>query len=126
MKSKERHQPLFFYAERNHMEIRARPKGLIFILKNRKRKENSMETIISSCITAAVTLVICLLNNHGQQEKTRALMEYKLDELTKRVDEHNHVVERTYSIERELSIQKEQIKVANHRIEDLEGIEHEH
>ena len=82
-----------------------------------------METIISSCITATVTLVICLLNNHGQKEKTRALMEYKLDELTKRVDEHNHVVERTYSIERELSIQKEQI---NHRIEDLEEIEHEH
>ena len=108
------------------MEIRARPKGLIFILKNRKRKENSMETIISACISAGVTLVICLLNNHGQQEKTRALMEYKLDELTKRVDEHNHVVELTYSIERELSIQKEQIKVANHRIEDLEGIEHEH
>ena len=85
-----------------------------------------METIISACISAGVTLVICLLNNHGQQEKTRAFMEYKLDELTKRVDEHNHVVERTYSIERERSIQKEQIKVANHRIEDLEGIEHEH
>ena len=59
-----------------------------------------METIISACISAGVTLVICLLNNHGQQEKTRALMEYKLDELTKRVDEHNHVVERTYSIEK--------------------------
>ena len=36
------------------MEIRARPKGLIFVLKTEKRKENSMETIISSCITAAV------------------------------------------------------------------------
>lgn len=106
--------------------IRARPKGLIFIPKNREEKGKNMETIISACISAGVTLVICLLNNHGQQEKTRALMEYKLDELTKRVDEHNHVVERTYSIERELSIQKEQIKVANHRIEDLEGIEHEH
>lgn len=47
-------------------------------------------------------------------------------EMQIRVDEHNHVVERTYSIERELSIQKEQIKVANHRIEDLDGIEHEH
>lgn len=101
-------------------------KVLFLYLKTEKRKENSMETIISACISAGVTLVICLLNNHGQQEKTRALMEYKLDELTKRVDEHNHVVERTYSIERELSIQKEQIKVANHRIEDLEGIEHEH
>ena len=114
------------FMEKN-MEIRARPKRSYFYTqKTEKRKENSMETIISSCITAAVALVICLLNNHGQQEKTRALMEYKLDELTKRVDEHNHVVERTYSIERELSIQKEQIKIANHRIEDLEGIEHEH
>lgn len=53
-------------------------------------------------------------------------MEYKLDELTKRVDKHNNVVERTYSIEKRLSVQKEQIRVANHRISDLEGIEHEH
>ena len=82
-----------------------------------------METIISACISAGVTLVICLLNSG---ENDLVIREYKLDELTKRVDEHNHVVERTYSIERELSIQKEQIKVANHRIEDLEGIEHEH
>ena len=85
-----------------------------------------MEIIISACISAGVTLVICLLNNHGQQEKTRALMEYKLDELTKRVDKHNNVVERTYSIEQRLSVQEEQIRVANHRISDLEGIEHEH
>ena len=51
------------------------------------KARTKMETIISSCITATVTLVICLLNNHGQKEKTRALMEYKLDELTKRADQ---------------------------------------
>lgn len=79
-----------------------------------------METIISACISAGVTLIVCLISNHGQQEKTRELMEYKLDELTKRVDKHNNVVERTYNLEQELSVQKEQIKVANHRIEDLE------
>ena len=79
-----------------------------------------METIISACISAGVTLLICMINNHGQQEKTRALMEYKLDELTKRVDKHNNVVERTYNLEQKLSIQEEQIKVANHRIKDLE------
>lgn len=90
------------------------------------KESMAMETIISACISAGVTLVICLLNNHGQQEKTRALMEYKLDELTKRVDKHNNVVERTYSIEERLSVQEEQIRVANHRISDLEGIEHEH
>lgn len=79
-----------------------------------------METIISACISAGVTLLICLISNHSQQEKTRTLMEYKLDELTKRVDKHNNVVERTYQIEQSLSVQREQIKVANHRIEDLE------
>lgn len=93
---------------------------------NFKERSMAMETIISACISAGVTLVICLLNNHGQQEKTRALMEYKLDELTKRVDKHNNVVERTYGLEKRLSVQEEQIKVANHRIEDLEEIEHEH
>ena len=79
-----------------------------------------METIISACISAAVTLVVCLICNHSQQEKTRALMEYKLEELTKRVDKHNNVVERTYALEQELKVQEEQIKVANHRINDLE------
>ena len=77
-----------------------------------------METIISACISAGVTLIVCMINNHGQQEKTRALMEYKLDELTKRVEKHNSVVERTYILE-------EKMKVPNHRIEDLEE-EHKH
>lgn len=79
-----------------------------------------METIISACISAGVTLIVCLISNHGQQEKTRALMEYKLDELTKRVDKHNSIVERTYYLEEQVVLQEEKIKVANHRIEDLE------
>ena len=79
-----------------------------------------METIISSCISAAVTLIVCLISNHSQSEKTRALMEYKLEELTKRVDKHNNVVKRMYALEEKMSVHEEQIKVANHRIEDLE------
>lgn len=79
-----------------------------------------METIISACISAGVTLIVCLITNHGQQEKTRALMEYKLDELSKRVDKHNNTVERTYHLEEKMSVVEEQIKVANHRISDLE------
>lgn len=85
-----------------------------------------METIISSCISAAVTLLVCLISNHSQNEKTRALMEYKLEELTKRVDKHNNVVERTYSLEQKAVVQEEQIKVANHRISDLEEKEKGH
>lgn len=79
-----------------------------------------METIISSCISAAVTLIVCLISNHSQSEKTRALMEYKLEELTKRVDKYNNVVERMYALEEKMSVHEEQIKVANHRIKNLE------
>lgn len=63
---------------------------------------------------------MCVISNHSQQEKTRALMEYKIDELTKRVDKHNNTIERTFDLERRMDVQEEQIKVANHRIEDLE------
>lgn len=80
-----------------------------------------METIISACISAGVTLLVCMINNHGQQEKTRALLEYKLEELTKRVDKHNNVIERTYKLEKTMELHEEKIKVANHRIDDLEG-----
>ena len=78
-----------------------------------------METIISACISAAVTLIVCVISNNAQQEKTRTLMEYKLEELTKRVNEHN-LIKRTYALEEKISVHEEQIKVANHRIEDLE------
>ena len=82
-----------------------------------------MEVIISSTISAAVTLIVCLISNHSQNEKTRALMEYKLEYLTKRVDKHNNTIERTYNLEQRMAVSEEQIRVANHRIADLE---HDH
>lgn len=45
-----------------------------------------METIISAAITAAVTLAVCLITNHAQAEKTRALLDYRLSELEKKQD----------------------------------------
>ena len=82
-----------------------------------------MEVIISSTISAAVTLIVCLISNHSQNEKTRALMEYNLEEHTKRVDKHNNTIERTYNLEQWMAVSEEQIRVANHRIADLE---HDH
>lgn len=41
------------------------------------------------------------------------LMNYRLEQLEKKVDKHNSVIERTFILE-------EKMKVANHRIEDLE------
>lgn len=56
-------------------------------------------TVISSLITAAVTLVICLITNYAQSKKTLALLEYRLDALTRQVEKHNNVVERMTAVE---------------------------
>jgi len=79
-----------------------------------------METIVSAVITGAVAIIVCLLNSHHQATTTRNLIEYKLSELTKRVDKHNNVIERVYALEQHEAVVDEQIKVVNHRIKDLE------
>lgn len=79
-----------------------------------------MEVIIGSCVSAAVTLIVCMINSKTQNDKTRALMEYKLEELTKRVDAHNNLIERTYHLEEAVKLTRNDIVVANHRINDLE------
>lgn len=58
-----------------------------------------METIIAAAITASVTLAVCLITNHAQAEKTRALLDYRLSELEKKQDKHNNLMERTFRLE---------------------------
>ena len=48
------------------------------------------------------------------------LTSYRLEQLEQRVQAHNNLIERTYKLEERTTLQDEQIKTANHRIEDLE------
>lgn len=48
------------------------------------------------------------------------LTNYRIEQLEKKVDKHNTVIERTYKLEETQAVIQEQIKVANHRIGDLE------
>ena len=68
-----------------------------------------MNEIIVALITSGITLVGVLLAN----QKTQAVMETRIDELTREVREHNNFAKR-------MPVVEEQIKVINHRIEDLE------
>ena len=70
-----------------------------------------MESIITAMITGGVTLLGVLIANG----KTQAVTETKLDELTREVREHNNFARRVPVLE-------EQMKVANHRIDDLEEL----
>lgn len=68
-----------------------------------------MESIISAVIAGSVTLLGVLIANG----KSQAVTDTKLEELTREVREHNRFAQR-------VPILEEQMKVANHRIADLE------
>ena len=68
-----------------------------------------MDTIITSIISGCITLVGVLIAN----SKSQAVMETKVNELTREVREHNHFARR-------MPVVEHQIKVINHRLADLE------
>ena len=74
-----------------------------------------MDSIITALITGGVTLLGVLIANG----KSQAVTETKLDELTREVREHNNCARR-------MPVVEEQIKVINHRIEDLETLSRHH
>lgn len=49
------------------------------------------------------------------------LTQYRLEQLEKKVEVHNKVIDRVYKLEERTELQEEKIKVVNHRIDDLEG-----
>lgn len=73
-----------------------------------------MESILSALIAGTVTLIGVLIAN----SRSQAVTDTKLEELTREVREHNNFARR-------VPILEEQMKVANHRIADLEANEHE-
>ena len=71
-----------------------------------------MESILSALIAGAVTLIGVLIAN----SRSQAVTDTKPEELTREVREHNNFARR-------VPILEEQMKVANHRIADLENHE---
>lgn len=79
-----------------------------------------METVIATIGAALVSAAAAIIVGAIQHRKSEALMEYKLNEVIKRQDKHNNYIERTYELEKNVEVIKNDIKVANHRIDDLE------
>lgn len=60
-------------------------------------------------LVAVLSLIGTLAGSFGGTQ----LIKYRIEQLEKKVEKHNSIVERTYRLE-------EKVKVANHRIDDLE------
>ena len=75
-------------------------------------------SIIASIITVISVVITSNKNNaavDAKLDKQQAVIETKIEELTREVREHNNFARR-------MPVVEEQIKVANHRIEDLEAM----
>ena len=72
-------------------------------------------------IVAALGLVGTLVGSYLANRKGTALIAYRLEQLEQKVSKHNKLVERTYALEESVALMDERVRVANHRIADLEG-----
>ena len=78
------------------------------------------DAVLAALITGALTLAGTILTVVISNRNNRALLEYRIDRLEEKQDKHNRVIERTYRLEEQVSVHEEKLKVAGHRIEDLE------
>lgn len=79
------------------------------------------ESILVALITGGLALLGVIYSSNktsdklqAQLEKSQAVTDTKVEELTREVRDHNNFARR-------MPVVEEQIKVINHRIEDLEG-----
>ncbi len=72
-------------------------------------------------IVSIISLIGTLGGSLGGILVANKLTNYRVEQLEKKVEKHNQVVERVYQLEKKDSLQDEEIKVANHRIDDLEA-----
>lgn len=75
------------------------------------------ETIIVAILSLIGTLAGSLLGIVAANK----LVIYRIEQLEKKVEKHNNVLERVYDLEKSEAVIKEEIKVANYRIDGLEN-----
>ena len=75
-----------------------------------------MESIIVALITGGMTLAGTVLSNLSTHSKTM----YRIEQLEKKQDIHNQVIERVYQLEKVTEVLDERQRTTNHRIDDLE------
>lgn len=74
------------------------------------------ETIIVSLISLLGTLGGTL----GGILVSNKLTNYRIEQIEKKVEKHNQVIDRVYELEKRDEVEKEEIRVINHRVADLE------
>ena len=86
-----------------------------------------MTALISAGSAAIAAILVAVIQSRAQHnqvlaelDKRDALQAQRIEQLERKMDKHNELIERVYRLEQHTVLTDEQIRVANHRIEDLE------
>lgn len=74
----------------------------------------------NSVLIALISFAGTFMGTLGGIITSNKLTTYRIEQLEKKVEKHNKVVERVYVLEKDKAVFEEDLKVANHRIDDLE------
>ena len=80
-----------------------------------------MTEVTATVIVGILSLIGTLGGTLGGILASNKLTNYRIAQLETKVSKHNNLIERTYHLEEEYAVHEEKLKVANHRIDDLEG-----
>lgn len=75
-----------------------------------------MTTEVATIVVGVLSLLGTLAGSFGGMK----LITYRIEQLEHKVEKHNQIIERTFKLEEWAAVKDEQIKVVNHRINDLE------
>ena len=71
-----------------------------------------MESVLAAAITGVLTLIGVLVSN----SRSRAVMELKLDTLSERVQKHNELISRTYQLESDMAVTRNDIETLYRKV----------
>lgn len=79
--------------------------------------------LVTGAFTLAGVVITVIFGNKSTAKKIKEqsdLTLYRIEQLEKKQDKHNTLIERMYSVEEEIKVINERQLVANKRIDDLE------
>lgn len=68
-------------------------------------------TAITALISGLCVAIPSVIATVTSNKKSQALIDYKIQELDKKVEKHNNIIERTYALEEKISIVEEKMKI---------------
>lgn len=74
----------------------------------------------STVLIAIISFFGTLIGTFGGIITSNKLTNFRIEQLEQKVEKHNKVVERVYVLEKDKAVFEQELKVANHRIDDLE------